>query len=133
MIMSLYVLGYCMKDRILCNLECTNIVAPYSSWFIIGKTQFLSHVVSFAPLAKAWYFAFVKDRATIGYHFEFYVMGHPLNWNTYLEVDHLVSRSFAQLAFVFLHSIFLLCNECRMQQFSVSILVFAIIGWGICG
>jgi hypothetical protein len=60
----------------------------------------LSHVVSFAPLAKVWYSAFVKDRATVGCHFELHVMGQSPNWNTYLEVEHLVSRSLAQLAFV---------------------------------
>lgn len=60
----------------------------------------LSHVVSFAPLTKVWYFAFVEYRATIGCYFEFHGMGHPPNWNTYLEVDHLVTRSLAQLAFV---------------------------------
>jgi hypothetical protein len=60
----------------------------------------LSHVDSFRPSAKAQYFVFVEDRATIGYCFELHVMGHPPNWNTYLKVDCLLLHSPTQLAFV---------------------------------
>ncbi len=58
----------------------------------------LSHVDSFGPSTKAQYFVFVEDRATIGYCFELHVMGHPPNWNTYLEVDCLLLRSPTQVA-----------------------------------
>lgn len=60
----------------------------------------LSHVASFGPSAKAQCFVFVEDRATIGYRFELHVMGHPPNWNTYLEVDCLLLWSPTQLSYV---------------------------------
>jgi hypothetical protein len=60
----------------------------------------LSYVASFGPSAKAQYFVFVQDRATIGYCFELHVMGHPPSWSTYLEVDCLLLWSPTQLAYV---------------------------------
>jgi hypothetical protein len=94
----------------------------------------LSHVVSFAPLAKVWYFAFIEDRATIGCHFELHVMGYPPNWNTYLEVDQVVSRSLAQLAFVKLvTSLHIPFMQWMSNATIFCILVFAIARWGVWG
>ena len=69
-ILYLYMLGPCIKDRILCNSYTTLIVRMNHCTLQLGKTKLpsnlLNQTASHVALQAARYSASVEDRATVG-------------------------------------------------------------------